>query len=206
MAGDQCGRLQAGAAVGHVGEIEVELLVQLKAEEMRRRARLVRRIAELALVCLRPFQELGEGLGRHVRMRHEHQRRLDATDERHEIVDRPAQVLECIGIDLGERLGADPDHLPVGRLLERCSCAEMLPSAPGRLSTMMVWSSALRHALGDDARVGVDRAARRGADDEPDGAGSALARRPAPETAMTATMAANQDSNAAWVPPARERA
>src|SRR3954462_14463097 len=66
MPGEQRGGLQTRAAIRHVGEVEAELLVELIAEEVRWRAWLIRGVAELALVLLRPGQEFGKGLGRYI--------------------------------------------------------------------------------------------------------------------------------------------
>src|SRR5215813_3009561 len=45
MAAEQAGHLQAGAAIGHMREVEVKLLVHLEAEEVRRCSRLIGRVA-----------------------------------------------------------------------------------------------------------------------------------------------------------------
>src|SRR5918994_7208754 len=98
MSGHQPGGLQARAAIRHMREVETEFLVQLIAEEMRWRAGLVGGIAELAAVLFCPSQELREIFRGNAGMCDEHQRRLDATNERGEIVDRPALIGESARI------------------------------------------------------------------------------------------------------------
>src|SRR3954468_11200778 len=108
MAGDQAVRLQSRATVRDMGEIEVELLIELETQEMRRRAGLVGRIAELAAIGLGPGHEFRKIDGGNARMRDKHERRLHALDQRQEVVDLPAQIIEYARIDLGECLRADP--------------------------------------------------------------------------------------------------
>ena len=67
-------------------------------------------------------------------MNAEHERRLHATDDRPELIDRPPGVGERIGIDLGERLGAKPQDRPVGRRV-RDALGGSVPLAPGLFST-----------------------------------------------------------------------
>ena len=103
-------------------------------------------------------------------MHGEHQWRFDATDERHEIVDRPVLIGKCVGVDLGEGLGADPDILAVGGLvgdeLRRAVAvgARFVLDDDGLVER-------LGHRIGDQARVRIDGAARRRADDQANGVG-----------------------------------
>jgi hypothetical protein len=167
MAAKQPGHLQARSAIGHVGEIEVPLLVHLEAQEVRRRSRLVGGIAELAPVRLGPGDELGEVAGRHAWRGDEHQRRLDAADDRVKLVDRPARVGKRVGRDLGERLGAEPDDGAVRRLIDDVLRRDVTARARLVLDDDRL-PQRPRHVLGDHAGVGFDRAARRGPDDDPD--------------------------------------
>jgi hypothetical protein len=82
-------------------------------------------------------------------MHGEHQRRLDATNERSKIVDRPALILEGVGVDLGKCLGADPDILAVGRLVGD-ELRRVVAVRAGLVPTMMVWPSAF--AIGSATR------------------------------------------------------
>ena len=165
MAAEQASHLQAGAAIGHVREVEVEFFVHLEAEEMRRRSCLIGRVAQLAAVGLGPGDEFAEGVGRHAGIDDERERRLHAADNRPELIERPAGVGERIGIDLGERLGAEPKNRPVGRCIrdilggKRAACAGLVLD-DDRLAERP------RHMLRNHPRVGIDGAARHGADDD----------------------------------------
>src|SRR5438045_2028330 len=101
MAGDQAVRLQSRATVRDMGEIEVELLIELEAQEMRWRAGRVGGVAELAAIGLGPGHELRKIAGWNARMRDKHERCLHALDQRQEVVDLPAQIVEHARIDLG---------------------------------------------------------------------------------------------------------
>src|SRR3954447_18991828 len=118
MAGDQAVRLQSRATIRDMGEIEVKLLVELEAEEMRWRTGRVGGVAEFAAIGLGPGHELREIVSWNARMRDKHQRRLHAFDQRQEVVDLPTQIVEHARIDFGERLRADPDQLSVRRRVD----------------------------------------------------------------------------------------
>src|SRR6266581_3971963 len=98
-----------------MGEIEIELLVQLKAKKMRRRSRLVGAIAELALVFSCPLDELVKRVGRHGWIDDECKRRLDPPNDGVELIDRPARIGKHARQNFGERLGAEPQEASVGR-------------------------------------------------------------------------------------------
>src|SRR5262245_33460445 len=85
------------------------------AEKMRRRARLIRRVAELALVLLRPFEEIGKIVCRYAWGGDEHQRRLDAADHRMKLIDRPACVRKHVWQDFRKRLCPKPQQRAISR-------------------------------------------------------------------------------------------
>ena len=169
MSRQEIDHLRGVAAVGHLREGEAEALVELVAEKMRDRARAVIGVGELAAIGLCPVHPLLERRGRHARMRHQHERGLDPLDHRNEVGPLPAQIAVARRIDLDHRLGGDPHLAAIGGPVDHPLRGEVAVGAgldlddhrPGERHT---------HVLGDDAGVDVDRAARRRADGEANGA------------------------------------
>src|SRR5262245_16245241 len=163
--GDEIGGLEARAARWHVHEIEREALVHLEAEEMRRRAGEIGRVAELAGVLLDPGDELRERFGRHGGIGDQHQRRSDAADEWDKVVERPAHIARGVRDDLHHRLGRQQHEIAVGGLIDHVLVAEDARTARRMLDDDRARERA-RHMLGDEPPVGIGGTAGLQRDDQ----------------------------------------
>ena len=106
---------RSGAAIGHVGDVDADHVVQQHAAEMGGGARAGRAELHLALVRLGVGDELLEVLHRQVLARDQHDRHLRDQADRGEIglrvVERP--LVEGLGLGVGAD-GADDEVVAVG--------------------------------------------------------------------------------------------
>jgi hypothetical protein len=100
-------------------------------------------------------------------MNGQNERRFHALHDRNEIVDRPPQILVDDGIDLGHRLGADPHHRSVGRLIDDILRGQDAAGA-GLVFDDDRATERLRHVVADDARIRVENPPGHGSDDDLD--------------------------------------
>ena len=98
-------------------------------------------------------------------MRDENQRRLDALDDRQEIVDLPAQLSNTLGL-ISVSAGVPTEiRCPSAGSLDHVLGGEVADRARAVLDDDGLPED-FRHLVGDDAGIGIDGAARRKAYDE----------------------------------------
>ena len=171
MAGDQAVGLQARAAIGHVGEIEIELLVEQEAQEMRRRAGRVGRVAELAAVLPWPRP----GTPRRCWPARSDAPRTPAAPATPLMSGRKSSIfqrrlLNTLGLISVSAWVPTQIRWPSAGCIDHVLGRDVAGRAGPVLDDDGL-AERLRHLVGDDAGVRVDGAAGRQSDDEADRAG-----------------------------------
>ena len=147
---DQIGHHRRAAAIGHVHHVDAGHHLEQLAGEVRRRAGPERGHADLARIGLGVGDRLGDGLGRHRRVR----------DQHHGIVDQPGDRRD-VALQV-EPLVLRQDAVDEGGRAEEQACSRRAASpatawarlllAPGRFSMTTCWpsrSASRRHDPGD---------------------------------------------------------
>jgi hypothetical protein len=164
---EQIERRLRGAAIGHVGELDLRELLEQRAGEMGERGRTRRGVVEHARPGLRERDQVLHRLRRHAGVEREHEGRAAQHRDRREILDR---IIGDGGEARGHRMRAgigEPQRMAVRLRARDLRGAEAATAADAVLDHELL-AQALAELLRDQARHGVGAAPGRERHDEAD--------------------------------------